>query len=155
MLNTNFNGAALKTLNGGLALIEVTKDAPDPLVDQLVNRDRVHSQGTESIEHLREFRLGGPSFNRRCFALASQGSGKICVVIYAHAQTRAIESSAKIPGKLGAILFKPTRSLEDRPVSCIQFYSISTLDGAPKGAGKILIGGVHEYLNSDERTATA
>jgi hypothetical protein len=155
MLNGYFNYAALRRLEGGLSLIEVTRDAPDALVGQLVGRDRVHSQGTESIESLREFRLGGPSFNRRCFALASEESGKICAVINAHAQTRAIESSAKIPGKLGSILLTPARALDDRPVSCIQFYSISAFDGAPKGAGKTLIGAVHAHLKEDDRTANA
>jgi len=157
MLIREFNGAVLKGLGDGLSLIEITRDAPDALVAQLVGRDRVHPQHTDSLNDLRLYRLGGPSFNRRCFALAScEDDPKVYAMIFAHLQTRPISSTAKIPGKLGSILSNPTCELGDKPISCIQFYSISSFEEiAPKGAGKILIGAVHAHLKEDSQTATA
>lgn len=121
---------------------EITREAPDHIVAQLVGNDRVHRRGVDSIDDLRRCRLGGDAFDRTCFAIVDEDV--VHSAIYIYKSYTPVESDRRIFGNVSDILRDETRKQGETPSSLI-FYSISNITNAP-GVGQYLVRDLHAHL---------
>lgn len=129
-----------------LKLVEITRDSPLSDIEALVGKDAVHTVGTQSVEELIQYRLGGAAFNRTCFAVQDTQSGKLQCAIYVHKAFNHIKTPRDLPGNVRDILSTPAAEMVDALVSAFGFFSITRLRDF-KGAGEVLISNVHDALS--------
>ena len=127
--------------------IEVTPDLPDALVSQLVGQDAVHDIGSQTLEDLRHFRIGGPGTNKRCFAMMDPG-GKLQSAIYVHLGDTKIESYSDLAGDVMPILEDEPTCFTIAPQS-FHCYSISGQLAGAKGMGPVLVRNLHHFLTTN------
>ena len=129
-----------------MRFMEITRDTPDCIVVQLAGHDRVHTHGAGSPEELRKWRLGGPIFNRTCYAMVEEGD-RVHAAIYVQKAYRNVESDRDLHGNVRKILERSVRERNERPTHLV-FYSISNLSDK-KGVGQNLVVSLHEHLNRE------
>lgn len=146
MFSSGFNqstqGGQVESAPSLKQLHEITRTAPDHIVAQLVGHDRVHKFGTSSIKELRKYRLGGPAFNRTCFAILD--GDIVHSAIYLHKGYDQLRSDRDFHGNVADILAHETAADGRMPRSVI-FYSISNITNVP-GAGQMLVSELHTHL---------
>jgi hypothetical protein len=135
LLNDFSDGAKTK----GVYLIEITHKTPERIVSQLIGKDRVHEQGTTSLNALMDFRLGGEGYNRTCFALWD--GEKIKCAVYVHKTYTPIKTVFDLPGNISNTLYSKAQENTNKPEAYV-FYSISGT------SGRTLIYALHEHLNA-------
>lgn len=154
---TEFNGAAKSPeakkppvspsgLFESLQLIEITRESPMADIEALVGKDAVHAAGTQSVEEIIKYRLGGAAFNRTCFAVRDLGSGELQSAIYVQKTYNHITTPRDLPGNVRDILSTPVAEMVDALETVFAFFSITRL-GKVKGAGEVLISKVHDLLS--------
>ncbi len=134
-------------LSRTLDLVEICPGDVD-LARQLIGRDRVHTFGTDTLENLQRYRLGGPNGNKTAYALidpqGEQGR-QVLSAIYVYWETKPVKSFGDLNGDVADILGKPCGLRSSGPTSTA-FYSISGFPNAMPGAGEMLITRLHEHL---------
>lgn len=128
-----------------LQLVEITRESPVADIKALVGKDAVHSAGTQSVEEIMEYRLGGEAFNRTCFAVRNVADGELQSAIYVHKAYNYITTPRDLPDNVREILGTPAACMVDALVTATGFYSITRL-GEVKGAGEVLIRKLHDHL---------
>lgn len=121
---------------------EITREAPDHIVAQLVGHDRVHTFGAESIEQLRLYRLGGDGFDRTCFAITEGET--VHSAIYVYKTYDPLRGDRDLHGNVADILTRET-SADDRVPHSTIFYSISNITNV-RGVGQSLVHELHTHL---------
>lgn len=121
---------------------EITHDAPDNIVGQLVGHDRVHVFGADSVQALRMHRLGGKGFDKTCYAIIKEGI--VHSAIYVANSYNQIACDRDIPGDVAAILVAKT-SQDNRSPAAFIFYSISNITNV-SGVGQRLVQDLHAHL---------
>jgi len=122
--------------------VEIKRYMPDGILEQLVDRDRVHLRGARSVEELRRFRLGDEGFTHRCYGIMV--GDKVQSVINVEQGYDDIESYMDLNGDIGEILTTESEFDSRNPKSFV-CYSISAVGNLPK-AGQILINELHAHL---------
>lgn len=118
-----------------LFLAEITHDAPDDVVVQLVNCDAVHKANADSVKGLRQYRLGGPKCDKTCLTIMD-GNGLLYTAIYVQKAYTPIKQPGQLLGNVRAILETPTSANAQKPLSYI-FYSVTSMAIVNKELPKI------------------
>ncbi len=126
--------------------MEITRDTPDHVAGQLVGHDRVHMHGARTLEELRSCRLGGPNFDRTCFAMVQEGD-IVQAAIYVHKSYARLNSDRDLHGNVRRILEGDTHERREKPTA-LTFYSISNITDTP-GAGQRLVLNLHDHLTRE------
>lgn len=125
------------------AFIEITRDTPEEITAQLLNKDRVHEFGVCSMEELYTFRLGGLDHNKTVFGLIDE-SAVLHSAIYVEKNYTPISVPEALRGDVSDVLTTEVTKNDQSPESLI-FYSISTLTKVG-GMGALLIRNMHPHL---------
>lgn len=141
-INQNADSGLIESVPSLKRFQEVTRDAPDHIVAQLVGHDRVHEFGAASIEQLRKYRLGGDGFDRTCFAITEGET--VHSAIYVHKTYDAVRGDSDFHGNVAHILAHEAAEDKRTPRSMI-FYSISNITNV-RGVGRLLVGELHTHL---------
>lgn len=121
---------------------EITREAPDHIVAQLVGHDLVHQFGTTSIEDLRLYRLGGDRYDRTCFAIME--GDLVHSAIYVSKSYGALRSDRDFSGNVAYILEQPAKANSRSPESLI-LYSISNITNVA-GVGQELVTALYTHI---------
>jgi len=146
MTTSTFAGAAAPAKTSMYRFIEITRDAPDSLVRRLAKNDSVHVTGADTIDNLRECRLGGAGYDRTCYAMV-EGDGENAIVhcaIYVKKLYGPVSSPEDLCGDVAAILNSKSEKNPDEPTQAA-FYSISNITGL-LGMGQRLVVALYEHL---------
>lgn len=142
--NQNVDGQQPESVQSVRQFQEITREAPDHIVAQLVGHDRVHEFGAMSIEALRHHRLGGNGFDRTCFAITEGDT--VHSAIYVSKSYGSLRSDRDFSGNVADILAQPVKANSRSPESLI-FYSISNISNA-QGVGQALVSQLHTHLGN-------
>lgn len=137
---------AKQELYDRLELIEITRARANEFGRDLVGRDEVHSKGVDTFGNLVRFRLGGPAFDRTCFAVRDRQTGALESAIYVYRMFQPLDGNPEnLHGNVRSILNTQAqfRGPGDDPAANI-FYSITRL-GNLRGAGEVLIHKVYDH----------
>lgn len=122
---------------------EISKAAPDQIVEQLAGHDRVHVKGARTIDELRRCRLGGEDYDRTCFGLVGT-DGTVHSAIYVYKMYESVRSDEDYHGDVAGILSEESRPDQRDPKALI-FYSISNITNV-MGGGQRLVADLYDFL---------
>lgn len=98
---------------------------------------KVHPFGTESVEQLIEYRVGGPGFVKSAFAAVNNRTNRVSSVIFGHKTKKPIHNGADLQGDVASILLEKAVTPFTGHSTANVFYEISSIPRA--GTGGMLI----------------
>lgn len=124
--------------------LEITPDMPNDIISQLAGKDAVHNIGSQTVDELRHYRLGGSQADKRCFAMMNE-DGVLHSAIYVHVGNNPIESYSDLAGDVMPILTSTPSAFQGN-VESFHCYSISGQLSGVKGMGPVLVRNLHNFL---------